>query len=104
MNIRNFKLLRWFGINGIVLWPFVIYAEKNPDPVILNHESIHLDQIRRTGVAKFYVKYLAEYFMGRKNGLSHDEAYRNISFEREAYLHQHDLAYLEEIRGKRART
>lgn len=104
MNIRNAKFLRWFGINGIVLWPFVLYADRNPDPVILNHESIHMDQIRRLGVARFYLRYLAEYFSGRKKGLSHDEAYRNISFEKEAYLNQHDSYYLAALREKDART
>lgn len=104
MNIRNVRFLRWFGINGIVLWPVILFAEKDPDPVVLNHESIHLDQIRRTGVVRFYAQYLVEYFRGRKNGMSHDEAYRNISFEKEAYQNQHDTFYLAGIRKKDART
>ena len=104
MKIRNVRILRWFGINGIVLWPFVLYADRNPDPIVMNHESIHLEQIRRTGVTGFYLKYLTEYFNGRKKGLSHDEAYRNISFEREAYLNQHDRYYIAEIRKKDVRT
>lgn len=104
MNIRNARFLRLFGINGIVLWPFVLYADRDPDPVVMNHESIHLEQIRRTGVAKFYAKYLAEYLIGRRNGLSHDEAYRNISFEKEAYLNQDDSLYIAGIREKDART
>lgn len=98
------KFLRWFGINGIVLWPFVFYSDKIPDPVVMNHEGIHLEQIRRTGVLKFYAQYLSEYFHGRRKGLSHHEAYRGISFEKEAYLNQHDSFYIAAIREKRART
>lgn len=98
------KFLRWFGINGIVLWPFILYAERDPDPFIMNHESIHLEQIRRSGVLKFYAQYLSEYFRGRKKGLSHDEAYRNISFEKEAYQNQHDSFYIAALREKHDRT
>lgn len=101
MEIRNARFLRWIGINGIVLWPFVLYADKEPHAQICNHESIHLDQIKRTGVLRFYRRYLSEYLAGRRQGLSHNEAYLNISFEREAYEHQHDLAYLS---GKDDRT
>lgn len=104
MNITNVRFLRWFGINAIVLWPFILYADRNPDPVTMNHEAIHRDQIRRTGVIRFYVQYLAEYFLGRKRGLSHNEAYREISFEREAYLNQHDSYYIATIRKKDGRT
>lgn len=94
MNIRNVRILRWFGINGIVLWPFVLYAEKNPHILVRNHEAIHVAQIKRDGVLKFYVLYLGEYFKGRLQGLSHNEAYFNISYEREAYKNQHDDFYL----------
>lgn len=93
-DIRNVKILKLFGINGIVLWPFILYADSEPHPRVRNHEAIHADQIRRTGVRKFYARYLREYFRGRLAGLSHDEAYRNISFEKEAYENQHDSLYL----------
>lgn len=49
------------------------------------HEQVHLKQIKREGVFRFYTRYLLEYFKGRKNGLTHYQAYRNISYEREAY-------------------
>lgn len=88
------KPLRWFGINGIVLWPFVLYADKDPHPLIMNHEAIHVAQIKRVGFMKFYTRYLGEYAMGRLAGLGHNEAYLNISFEKEAYANQHDIYYL----------
>lgn len=94
MNIKNVKPLRWFGLNGIVLWPFVLYADKDPHPLIQNHEAIHMAQIKRVGVMKFYAVYLGEYARGRLAGLNHNEAYLNISFEQEAYNNQHDIFYL----------
>lgn len=96
--VKNVRPLGWFHINGIVLWPFLFYADRNPSPSILNHEEIHLEQLKRTGVVKFYFFYLSEYFKGRKQGLSHDEAYRNISFEKEAYQFQEDFSYLARLR------
>jgi hypothetical protein len=96
--VKNVKPLRMFRINGIVLWPFVFYADADPHPVVRNHEEIHLEQLRRKGVIRFYSLYLAEYFSGRMKGLGHDEAYRNISFEREAYTHQENASYLADLR------
>jgi hypothetical protein len=92
-EVMNIRPLRWLGINGIVLWPFIFYADREPSTQVRKHEAIHLAQIRRTGVARFYGTYLFEYGRGRIGGLSHDEAYRNISFEREAYENQHDPEY-----------
>lgn len=93
MKIRNVKILRWWGIEGMVLYPFIIYASKFPAPDLENHERIHWDQIKRDGVSKFYYRYLKEYFLGRMKGLSHDEAYRKISYEVEAYTHQRNHHY-----------
>ncbi len=87
-------LARFLRVNAIVLYPFIFFAEKNPSSELINHELIHVDQIRRHGFMGFYFLYLKEYLSHRKNGQGHDEAYRNISFEKEAYAHQHDLNYL----------
>ncbi|MES2527273.1 MAG: hypothetical protein V4598_09300 [Bdellovibrionota bacterium] len=92
--LKNIRPLSYFRINGIVLWPFLLYADRDPHPIVMNHEQIHLEQLRREGVARFYLLYLVEYFRGRREGLTHDEAYRNISFEREAYEFQEDFFYL----------
>ncbi len=96
--LKNVRPLGWFRINGIVLWPFLLYADRDPHAVIMNHEEIHIDQLKRNGVVKFYLAYLREYFQGRRIGLTHDQAYRNISFEREAYQFQEDLYYLANLR------
>jgi hypothetical protein len=57
-------------------------AELEP---LLRHERVHVRQMRELGIVRFLVRYGIEYLRGRRNGLVHDAAYRNISFEREAF-------------------
>lgn len=85
MNIYNCRFLKPLNINAIVLYPFILYYDKKPLEEIMRHESVHIDQIKKNGVVKFYSRYLTEYCQGRWQGLNHYQAYRNISFEREAY-------------------
>lgn len=85
MNIFNCRFLRPTGINAIVIYPFVLYCEADPLEKIIKHENVHLHQIKRDGVGTFYKRYLMEYFKNRFSGMDHDQAYRNISYEREAY-------------------
>lgn len=94
MNIKGVKPLRWFGINAIVLYPFVLYADHEIHPVVLKHEEIHLQQIKRDGILTFYIRYIKEYFTLRKQGMNHSAAYRGISYEQEAYAHQKFPHYL----------
>jgi hypothetical protein len=85
MKVTNCKILKPLRINAIVLYPFVFYCDAKPSEEIITHEMVHLQQIKNDGVVKFYSKYLWEYFLGRKQGLTHDQAYRNISYEKEAF-------------------
>jgi hypothetical protein len=85
MKITNCKFLKPFNINAIVLYPFILYCDSSPSERIISHEQIHINQIKTDGVLKFYIRYLLEYGKGRWQGLSHYEAYRNISYEKEAY-------------------
>lgn len=57
----------------------------------INHERIHTAQMKELGYILFYIIYLLEWVVRLfKKG----NAYRNISFEREAYEHETDLNYL----------
>lgn len=51
---------------------------------LLAHELTHVRQYRRYGMAAFLGRYVGEYLAGRLAGASHQDAYRGISFEREA--------------------
>ncbi|HXH74849.1 MAG TPA: hypothetical protein VNJ08_07780 [Bacteriovoracaceae bacterium] len=93
MQITGIQFLKRLKINAIVIYPFIIYSDKKIDPIIANHERIHWDQIKRDGVIKFYALYLQEYYRLRRKGLTHHAAYRGISYEKEAYLHEEDFSY-----------
>lgn len=104
MIVKNSIIAKLFRVNGIVLYPFIFLAPKDPDPILINHELIHMDQIKRLGVFKFYRNYLCEYWTYRKKGLTHDQAYRSISFEQEAYSNASNLAYLRRTPDKTERS
>lgn len=82
------------GPDGMALFPFILVRRPNPGPVLLNHERIHLRQQAELGVLPFYVWYVAEYFVRRVQYRTHYMAYRNISFEREAFANDANLTYL----------
>ena len=52
---------------------------------LLRHELTHVRQMGDLGLLRFGWRYLFEYFRNRFSGMAVDAAYRNISFEREAF-------------------
>ncbi|GAK77482.1 membrane protein [Nonlabens ulvanivorans] len=93
MFIRRVTLFKW--VNGMVIWPFLLVQDKKSikDPVFMNHERIHARQQLELILILFFIWYLIEYCVLRLK-YSHDRAYRNIVFEREAYAMECDLDYL----------
>ena len=89
--IKGIKLPK---ILGIALWPFVLVKTKTPEKTILNHERIHLRQQIEMLVLPFYVWYLLEWLILLIKHRNIDRAYRNISFEKEAYRNENNLHYL----------
>jgi hypothetical protein len=82
------------GPDGMALFPFILVRKPNPHPTLLNHERIHLRQQAELGIVPFYVWYVVEYVIRRFQYRDHYRAYRNISFEREAFTNDQDLTYL----------
>lgn len=84
------------GFNGVTVWPFIIARKKHlkMDAVFVNHEKIHLRQQAELLVLPFYVWYSLEFVFRIFQYKNRHTAYRNISFEREAYANEKDLAYL----------
>lgn len=82
------------GPSGMALFPFILVQRANPGPVLLNHERIHLRQQLELGILPFYAWYVLEYLFYRIRYRDHYAAYRAIRFEREAFAHEADLAYL----------
>jgi hypothetical protein len=88
--IRN-NIIPFSGYKAIKLFG-VLFVRGNAriDDITLNHEKIHTAQIKEMLYVFFYVWYIIEWLIRLPFG----NAYRNISFEREAYDNQDDLSYL----------
>lgn len=96
IRVRNGHWIpRLLKVEGIVLYPYVLFARREISPVLLAHEMVHVRQVRARGWLAFYGGYLREYLRGRLSGQSHDAAYRAISFEDEAYRTQGLIALTE---------
>jgi len=62
-----------------------IYAARPLSAGEMQHELTHVRQMHERGIVRFLARYAYEYAAGRARGLAHGAAYRNISFEREAF-------------------
>ena len=83
---KGFVAINLFG----VLFVRNEYRNNISDRTI-NHESIHTAQIKEMGYIFFYIWYLVEWLIRL---FINSNAYRNISFEREAYINETNLDYL----------
>lgn len=68
------------------------------DTHVINHERIHTEQMKELLFIPFYILYFIEWLVRLVEYRNWDCAYRNISFEREAYAHGHDMTYLKQRR------
>jgi len=84
------------GYNGLTVYPFV-FLKRNAlkgDVVLINHENIHLRQQLELLILPFFLWYLLEYIYRLFQYRNRFLAYRNISFEREAYANHANFNYL----------
>lgn len=84
--VKGFSAINLFG----VLFVRKEYKDKLKD-YVYNHEAIHTAQMKELGYVLFYIIYVLEWVVRL---FMKGDAYRNISFEKEAYINQHDLNYL----------
>jgi hypothetical protein len=73
---------------------FLKSADLKHRKTLINHEKIHLRQQLELLVIPFYVFYLIEFFIRLIQYKNWSLAYKNISFEREAYRNEYDISYL----------
>lgn len=89
---------RWFPphpFGGIsLLGVFVFRSDMRLDDDVVRHETIHFYQQREWLFLPFFVVYVAEFVYHLVRQRNWMRAYRAISFEREAYAHEHDAGYL----------
>ncbi|SFI95066.1 hypothetical protein [Myroides guanonis] len=84
------------GFDGLSFFPFLFVKDKKllDSKVFMNHEKIHLKQQLEMLLLIFYVWYLLEFVVRWIQCGSRYRAYREISFEKEAYQNEMDLDYL----------
>ena len=86
---KGFKAMNFFGLL------FVRNDLKSHlTNTTLNHEAIHTEQYKEMFWIGFIIWYLTEWFIRLLFCFDSHEAYRNISFEKEAYANQNDNDYL----------
>lgn len=96
MKVIHSRFIPFKGFNAINLFGVVVVRKgRRAGRYTLNHERIHTAQMRELLFVFFYLLYLGEWLVRL---MMRGNAYRNISFEREAYAHMGDLHYLESRR------
>lgn len=87
------------GFKCLTIWPFV-FMRKLSGPrgeytdVDRQHEGVHGEQQKELLVVLFFVIYLLEWLVRLIIYRDGWEAYKNISFEQEAFLYEQDAGYL----------
>jgi beta-lactamase regulating signal transducer with metallopeptidase domain len=85
------------GFVGLTLYPFIFLKQEHlkEDTHLINHEKIHLKQQLELFIIFFYVFYFLEWCIKLFKYKNKHLAYKNLSFEREAYQNEHNLNYLQ---------
>jgi hypothetical protein len=84
------------GYTGIAIFPFVFLKARclKENQILINHENIHLRQQLELLVLPFYVVYILEFLVRWMHYRDWHKAYKNTSFERDAYTNEKHLEYL----------
>jgi len=93
------RFIKYFtpkNIAGMTIFPFVILESKalKEDKTFVNHEMIHIYQQMELLFIFFILIYYTEFFVLFLKHRNWNKAYRNISFEREAYENESNYNYL----------
>ena len=97
---ENSKIPVWLSylapidIGAITIGPLVFSRGEMSDET-KNHETIHWQQYIETGIIGFVILYYAFWFFNLLKYRDGKRAYYEIPFEREAYVHDWNLNYLE---------
>ena len=93
MKIVRTSILPFHGFSAInLLGILFVHHGVYLSNELMNHERIHTAQQREMLFVFFYLAYFIEWLVRLPMS---SNAYRNISFEREAYANQRNLHYLE---------
>lgn len=94
--VSNYLLPK--GYRGLTIFPFIFIKDilDKKNRILINHERIHIRQQIELLIFLFFILYFLEFFIRLIQYKNWDLAYRNISFEREAYANEKDLYYLKQ--------
>lgn len=95
------KWIPFSGYKAMCIWPFLFVrsgAAWSFTKIDERHERIHGEQQKEMLLLPFYLWYGIEWLIRLCIYRDSHKAYRNISFEQEAYENQEDIMYLERRR------
>jgi hypothetical protein len=87
----NHWLPKALGAEAITLYPYIFFACDKATAVAdhtINHEWIHVEQVRNIGWLKFYASYLFNYLKLYLKLRDQQKAYEAIPYEAEAFAGQ----------------
>ena len=92
---KGFTTINIFGVEVVRkgIRPQHNISLRNWD-IMLNHELIHTAQMKELLYIPFYLWYVLEWLIRLAIYRNAREAYRNVSFEREAYDMQNNFGYI----------
>ena len=81
---------------GLAIYPFIFLKDSSlkADLRLINHEKIHLKQQAELLWLLFFIWYGLEFLICIIQYKNTHMAYKNISFEKEAYINEFNLNYL----------
>lgn len=95
ITVKN-NIIPLKGFTAITLWPFIFVRKdekKYYTDAVERHEHIHGEQQKEMLIVFFLLWYGVEWLIKLCYYRNSMTAYKNISFEREAYANQHDVTY-----------
>ena len=88
-------ILPFRGYTAMTVWPWIFVRKgRRITTTLMTHERLHGEQQKEMLLVGFFLWYVIEYLIRLLLAFSHRKAYRGVSFEKEAYENQCDLAYL----------
>lgn len=91
-NFIPFPGYKAMNICGILF----VRGDAKIDETTLNHEAIHTEQWKELWYIGFLLLYVIEWLVRLIKYHDKDIAYRNISFEKEAYANENYSGYIQE--------
>ena len=82
--------------NGLAVYPFIFLKNKSlsHNPILINHERIHLRQQIELLWIFFFLWYIIEFLFHLVRLRNWHKAYHRISFEKESYQNENNIDYL----------